>query len=276
LAAIAAEGSFQGTALLSYFEGEPPPFPTRRGLRELVQYAREVATPEFVELTASIGVGDVARAVIEAKAMSAADRRRFVRRQFDSTLNAKAWPSFAHFAQAVDAHVDQLLSGSPRLDAERMQFAPIGAERLPRRRRPLGPIVDHALAQATELLPLELADRLTDPPPVYWTRRVVSSTWGHWSIALGKKGAGRQQIRINRLLRTDPRLFPDEAISYLVFHELLHHLLPGQGHDAEFRAMERLWPAGADLDLLFDTLHEKWDTDPKRYARDVGGARDIE
>lgn len=276
LTVVEGDASFQGTALLSFFEGDPPPFPTRRSLRDLVEYAREVDTPAFVELTASIGVDGVARALIDAGDLSAADRRRFIRRRFDSTLNRHAWRSFAHFEQAVDARIAELLDGPRRLDAERLQFARQGSERLPRRRRPLKPIVDHAMAEARRLLPPELADRLTDPPPVYWTRRVVSSTWGHWSIALGKKGAGRQQIRINRLLRTDSKLFPDDALAYLVFHELLHHLLPGQGHDAEFRSMERLWPDGAELDLLFDTLHEEWDTDPERYARDAGGPRDVE
>lgn len=271
-----ADEPLQGYGLLTFFDGEPPPFPTRRSLRELVEYAREFERPQFVELQATIGPDAAADAVIAAGPITLEERRRLVRDHFDSTLNRQAWATFAHFEQAVDALIRQRLDGARPFDAERLRYASTGTERLPRRRRPLSPIVNEALKKARQLLPPELADRMTNPPPVYWTRRVVTSTWGHWTIALGKKGAGRQQIRINRLLRTDPKHFSDEAVAYLVYHELLHHLLPGQGHDAEFRMLEQLWPGAPQLDLEFDTLHEYWDLDPKRYSRDVGGARDVE
>ncbi len=266
----------QGYGLLSFFDGTPPPFPTRRMLRELVDYAREFERPQFVELHATIGPGDAAATVIKAGSISPQERRRLIEEQYESSLNRHAWASFAHFEQAVDAAIRRQLDGSRGFDPEGLRFAPTGTDRLPRKRRALKPLVDRTLEQAREILPPELADRLTDPPPVYWTRRVTSSTWGHWTIALGKKGAGRQQIRINRIMRTDPKLFPDEAVEYLLFHELLHHLLPGQGHDAEFRTLEARWPESTRWDEFFDTFHEKWDTDPKRYTGESGGPRDID
>lgn len=53
---------------------------------------------------------------------------------------------------------------------------------------------------------------------------------------------------------------------YIVYHELLHHLLPNQGHDAEFRDLEAAWPNAVDLNLAFDTLHERWDLASERYV----------
>jgi predicted metal-dependent hydrolase len=97
----------------------------------------------------------------------------------------------------------------------------------------------------------------------------VATTWGHWSIKLSGKAAGRQIIRINTLLQSTPAAVPDEPIQYVIYHELLHHLLPAQGHDAEFRMLEARWPNAVELDLWFDTIHERWDTRPESYNGDT-------
>ncbi len=69
---------------------------------------------------------------------------------------------------------------------------------------------------------------------------------------------GRGVIRVHRALRAARTQVSDAVLDFLVFHEMLHHLLPGQGHSAEFRRLERLWPAADLLDLDLDTLHERY------------------
>lgn len=66
-------------------------------------------------------------------------------------------------------------------------------------------------------------------------------------------------IRINRVLKAHPALVPDRLIEALIWHELCHHLLPGRGHDAEFRRLEALWPDSAEQDSRLDSLHEEFD-----------------
>lgn len=83
---------------------------------------------------------------------------------------------------------------------------------------------------------------------------MVTSTWEHWSLKLADKDRGRPVIRVNRVLRTRRKDAADEMLVYPVYHELLHHLLAGQGHDAEFRDLEARWTAAEHLDFLFDTL----------------------
>ncbi len=61
------------------------------------------------------------------------------------------------------------------------------------------------------------------------------------------------------MLRAPEANISDELLAYLLYHELLHHVLPGQGHDAQFREFEAKWPEAQDLNLVLDTLHEKWD-----------------
>lgn len=53
---------------------------------------------------------------------------------------------------------------------------------------------------------------------------------------------------------------PDEVLEYLFWHEVVHHLLLlGQGHDAEFRRLEAVWPDSERHDLFLGTLHEGYD-----------------
>jgi hypothetical protein len=70
---------------------------------------------------------------------------------------------------------------------------------------------------------------------------------------------------VNRLLRADPAVISDEMLGYVVYHELLHHLLPASGHDAEFRDYESRWPDSVQLDARFDTLYDHFSVDPRRY-----------
>jgi predicted metal-dependent hydrolase len=69
---------------------------------------------------------------------------------------------------------------------------------------------------------------------------------------------GRPEIRINKQLQAPTTQIADELLEYLLWHELCHHVLPGRGHDAEFRRLESLWPDFARLDHELDTLHERF------------------
>ena len=145
-----------------------------------------------------------------------------------------------------------------------------GLKPLPRWERSLDPIASQALDRARALLPATFANLLDEPPKVDWTNNVNGSTLADWSIKLYGHHKGLQEIRVNRLLRSTPEAIPDELLEYLVFHELLHYLLPHQGHDAEFRHLESLWPDAALLDAKLDTLHEAWNTEKnlKEYRED--------
>jgi predicted metal-dependent hydrolase len=98
---------------------------------------------------------------------------------------------------------------------------------------------------------------------------VTSSSFANWALKLTHANRGSAVIRVNRLLRAPKQHVSDEVLAYLLFHELLHHLLPGQGHDAEFRANEAMWPDAEMHDAWFDTLHESWDIRPESYSGDV-------
>lgn len=48
-------------------------------------------------------------------------------------------------------------------------------------------------------------------------------------------------------------------LEYLLWHELCQQLLPGTGHDAEFRWLQSIWRDNARLDHDIDTLQERYD-----------------
>lgn len=262
----------RGSPLLSYFDDSHPPYPSQAVLRQMVDYVREWGQPPpFEEAQATIGPQDCAVAIFNAGPLNDWERADLVRAHWDRSLVRAAYPSLETFEVAVEQELRQRRAqrrGEPKLfDPETGLIATpeLASRKLPRSERSLDPARLIAIDRIRDLIPPDIAARLDSSIPVEWTRRVVSTTWGHWSIKLSGKNRGSQVIRINRLLQTAPKFVSDEMLAYLIYHELLHHLFPGMGHSWEFREYEALWPEGDRLDAAFDTLHERWSTDPARY-----------
>jgi superfamily II DNA or RNA helicase len=261
----------RGTPALSLFDDSHPPYPSPRALQAFIDYVREFEElPLFFELDSQLGPDLVAAKVLKAGAIKDEKREKIIRECFESSANRVAYPSFERFEEAVEQRIRQLRrirSGErPRFEPESQLEQGNRRRTLPRFARDLEPIRQRALEGAREILPKHLGDLLEEfAPPVEWTKRAAKSTWGHWSLQLQGKRRGEQVIRVNRLLRTTSDAASDELIAYLIYHEMLHSLLPGQGHDAEFRELESLWVSSAELDAEFETMHERWNLDPNRY-----------
>lgn len=268
--ALAPEG-MRGTPALSLFDDSHPPYPGLRAIQTLIAYVREFEEPPpFFDLDSQLGPELVARKVLDARAITDEKREKIIRECFDGSANRVVYPSFERFEEAVEQRIRQLRrirSGeAPRFEPESQLQDGDGRRKLPRFDRDLESIRQRALEGAREILPRHLRALLEQfAPPVEWTKRAARSTWGHWSLQLQGRRRGQQVIRVNRLLRTTPKAVSDELIAYLIYHELLHSLLPGQGHDAEFRELEALWVGSAELDAEFETMHERWNLNPEEY-----------
>lgn len=261
----------RGRSVLSLFDDSHPPYPGHRSLQALIEYVREYdEPPEFFNLDSRLGPDLVARKILDAGAITDLKREKIIQDGFERSANRAVYPSSEIFEEAVEQRIRQLRRvrrKEPRRFEPEKPLEPSDRRRkLPRHERDLGSIRDLALQNAYKLLPRHLGVLLKHfAPPVEWTRRAVGSTWGHWSLQLQGRRRGEQVIRVNRMLRTIPEAASDELLAYLIYHELLHSLLPGQGHDTEFRKLESLWPRSAELDAEFETLHERWNLDPQRY-----------
>jgi hypothetical protein len=57
----------------------------------------------------------------------------------------------------------------------------------------------------------------------------------------------------------------EELLGFLLWHEVVHSVTPGQGHDAEFEYLETLWPDAVTLNADLDALAHEWSGDPADY-----------
>jgi superfamily II DNA or RNA helicase len=259
------------SAAIDFFRDLEPPYPTARTLKDLQRYVQQNrGAPPFVPLQATLGPELTADRLLQAGAITDDERAQLIADAYRSSIARYAYRSLWHFEEAVDAELRERRrrkhDDSAGLAPETIEPQTVeGLPKLPRMQRSLGPAVALALRTAQRILPPEHAHRLDDPPPVDWTRHPQSSTWAHWSYRRTKTGTFKQEIWINRILSTKRTIVSDQLLAYLVYHELLHHLLPGQGHDDEFRALEALWPDAAVHDAAFDTIHERWNTKASDY-----------
>ena len=263
----------RGRALLSWFDDTHPPYPSQAGLIRLVELSRELGSaPPFVPLDATVGPGVAVDRILAAGRTSEVERDDLMREVYEASIVRAAYATLERFEEAVEQELRARRHGRRYMEHPIPISVGSGLHKRRQAPRELAPRWRATLQQARLLLPPEVRSRLADPPPVEvaWTRHVVSSTWGHWSIRLRGKNAGRQVIRVNRILRAKPSVVPDALLEYLLYHELLHHLLPGEGHDAEFNELEARWPDRDALDLIFATFHETWETNPDRYVNEVG------
>ena len=122
----------------------------------------------------------------------------------------------------------------------------------------------HVIRETLVLQPVLARLDTTDVPQFLWTDHPIKNAWAYWSLPTTGKSKGKPIIRVNRALQAPATQVSDDVLMYLLYHEMLHHLLPGQGHDAEFRRLEALWPNADELDRRLDTLHEEFDINAAR------------
>ena len=106
----------------------------------------------------------------------------------------------------------------------------------------------------------DYADRLNgaELPSVEWSRKPRKGSWAYWTPRISGKSKGRTYISVNSALRAPHSQVSDELLEFLSWHVLCHHVTPNQGHDAEFRRLEALWPHAQRYDHALD------DFDPGR------------
>lgn len=265
-----AGSPFTGAPALSMFDSDPPPYPTERAVRAVLGHVRTYeAAPTFVPIQAQVSSLSIARKLRDAPAMDDDARETWLRQEFESSLARLTYESFEHFEEAVDRDLRELRRSrrGRRLNPEKLEprrpsaslpkLIRSATRSLPSVRSIGSAMQDHLAGEAV----LERLD-LNDPPELGWTARVGSkdwpAAWAYWTMKNTGQLKGRGVIRVHRALRAPRSQVSDEVLAYLIFHELLHHLLPGQGHNAEFRRMERLWPDADALDVMLDTLHERY------------------
>jgi superfamily II DNA or RNA helicase len=244
-----------------FFDGEPPPAPPARSVAEMVEYVRmNGQAPVFVELEASLGPSRCADRILAAGSIAEDQRTKLIMDEWRGTVNVEAYPTADHFHEAVERELRD------RRRAGRLHHsppAPTGHKPTKRPKfldiRPLKPLFEQVIVMGRELLPAELSVLLDNKSAsVDWSPRKLWHLYGYWTIATHGRNRGRRRIIVSSLYRTEPKVVSDEMLRYLLWHELLHDLLPGQQHDAQFREMEYRWPGALELDAEWAGLHDRY------------------
>jgi hypothetical protein len=246
-------------SLIELFGDLPMPRPTPYEVRSVVGYLEAQSTePPFRKLQASFDIRTIARDLEQAEAMTDEQRSAWVREQYRSTLAQFAFASFAKFSEALNQEL--------ALRLERPQRSTPMKATLPKRDlrqqpdRDLKPLLDRAVVRGRLLLANETdyVHRLNraELPEIVWSRNPARSRWAYWAPRISGRKKGVTRIVVNSFLRVSPDQVADELLEFLLWHELCHHLTPGQGHDAEFRRLEALWPQGHQRDFELDDLSQ--------------------
>jgi len=240
-----------------------PPLPTPPMLDALDdEVARTGKPPRFVPIVSQLGPVTTAREILAAGALSDEQRMEMIREDYEETPAGAGYQSLWAYEDAVNRALRDLRSRKVAPDGPIPSGSP-DQPLLPRAERDLAPLWERVTAFAGATLGgTEEIDRLANPE-VSWTTRVVESYYGIYNPS--PDGNRPDRIRINSLLRAPADVISDDLIEFVLWHELMHHLLPGHGHDSRFYELETKWPRWAELDAELDTLHERWNTDPAAY-----------
>ncbi|GAA1243461.1 hypothetical protein [Oryzihumus leptocrescens] len=252
------------------FDDLPIPQPVVSDVKAVVEFCRsERVAPPLVKVRSVLSLNRIIAELRDAGPLSEDERLKLLREAYESSLARMAYASFWLFYDAVNqesARQSDLLGNPENVDHP----APGSTSTLPllaRRsdRDLLEPFrrTAHRGRQILRDAAPEVADLLQPAllPPISWTRHPISGAWAFWNVQLqGKgKGKGRPIIEVNCALQAPKTQISDELLEYLLWHELVHHVLPGRGHDGEFRRLECLWPDFARLDHELDALEERFD-----------------
>ncbi len=265
--------TFTGSPPASLFDDTYPPYPTLRSLNAVRSHIDSTGVrPDFIALSAPVDPRGIAKRLRKKGAMTDLARERYLLKQYEESLCRIAFPDFDSFEEAVEREIRELRQAARRgrnqCDPEQPS-APGRKSEVPFRRlrqsasRQL-PALSGVVNQMHQLLEGEPAlEGLHNEnlPSVDWTRGRIQSAWAYWSLRMSGPAAGKPIIRVNRMLQAPHTQVSDDLLRYLLFHEMLHNILPGRGHDAEFRRLEAMWPNADQLDFELDTLHEQFDID---------------
>lgn len=258
-----------------FFEDLPEPRPPIEHLQAL-RRALQADAARYVNVGAAVGAAAAVERIRRDEVQDPDARLELIREIHETTPAHLVEPSLERFAEEVHQLLDRGVTW--RDDALRAVPDRPLLTRLQPRERPLTPLLHRVAERGRPLLPEEVCDRLQVPPSIGidWTRSEIKFAFGYHRF---DADTGEQVIRINRLLLAPREEVSDELLEFLIWHELLHHVLLRQGHDAQFYELERAWPDAAERDGELAMFHERWATDPpclqRRVTREHGTAPDL-
>jgi superfamily II DNA or RNA helicase len=268
-----ATGDLRGRPLLSFFEHTPDPAPSSLALRQLVDFVKEEGPPEFVAFRDDTTPTAVARVLLDVE-QTERSCRDFIRSRWESSAARLVYPEFGQFEEVVTEEIERLRAPEGNHRGINHDFGLIETNEQKKgmipfvQRDDLPQLQEDVIEWIRSHLP-HIAPRAEPVPRIKWTPNVVGDWLANWTFKRTGQDKG-PRISLNLLLSTQKRIVSDDMLRYLIYHEVLHHLLPLHGHDRLFRLLEARWPNAVELDARFEALEDHWELRPKRYRRSKG------
>ena len=245
-------------------EDAPPPPPVVNQIEAVRTHMREHgAPPLFSPAKHPVAPEAIARALAAEPNATTTRRIAIMRAGLEDKVTRALYPEFEQFAAAVARAEHDLRR------ARRFAEAPLsgGSDLEPLPRNPdrsddaLITLRDRVMARAVELAPERRMQLVA--PKVKWSNQVASSYLAHWRLG---DSPSEHVITVNLLLQTDEAIVPDELLELLLWHEIVHSITPGHGHDQVFQELEDRWPGFDDTNAHLDRIVNDWSSDPRDYV----------
>ncbi len=249
----------------NFFNDVRAPRPQARTISDLVEYVKSYsAAPTLIPFVSNASLESIASEVWDRQDLPQREVDEYLQKRHQTSLFQITMPDYDSFYGEVMKTVRQRPTGrkiSPedvgetRTDEPKKQLRKF-------KNRDIAPIARSSLRRGRALLGErvpELASQLDDAPPVSWTRRPVYGSLAYWVTRRMTTGVRVTEILVSSLLQAPKSQVSDELLEFLIWHELCHHILPGHGHDREFRRIEHLWPDTALRDFELDELSEAFE-----------------
>jgi superfamily II DNA or RNA helicase len=255
-----------GTLAFEWPEDSPPPAVAPEHLLELTRYVEDRGcSPAFVPFAKNVAPIEVAQSLNDGTLRSRKQELDLIAAAYNDPFAAAVFPTVGHFEEAVSRAQRELERRKRRPEAP----LPLNG----RARKPLPRDPERTLTTALELvmeraedslLPATRRHRLVEPASVRWSNNVVSSYLAMWRLG---SSPSEHHITVNVLLQTHESIVSDELLGFLIWHEVVHSVTPGQGHDAEFEELEMRWPNAVELNADLDALTGDWSCEPADYHK---------
>ena len=273
LASQVLKSSNSNRRAASFFSDGPPPFPARRSLDEFKYYVKvNGREPEFVRAEIRLSHFDIADQIVRDD-LRESEKIELLRETWENSIARTKW-TLPRFTELVEQRIRDLRSGdtvkpfTPELpralkdESSDSIVSLIVRPPLPRSTRDLAPLFKSVKQFAKSTLPEDRKKWIDNKIDVAWSERPSNQNLAFWSLS----SQGTRRIRMNPIFQTSPDIVTDEMLEFLLWHEFLHDVLPGRGHDADFREFEMMWPNAVELNGKWDSLNEEWDLDADRYG----------
>jgi superfamily II DNA or RNA helicase len=230
---------------------QPAPHPTDGQIDAIRAQHLKIGQARLVHLHDSFPIAPRETAADLVEMSDPEQRAALIRADFESW--GAVYETLEAFTNAVSEEENEI---------RRRQAGRINPERPPWASEPVNHLESRTLEKATAIVKTLLAEHPElyagyDKPDIdamrpQWTDGDCESFFAYYKPENGPPLT--HMIRVNKRLKQSEDIVRDEVLAALLWHEVVHSMTRGHGHDEEFEELEDRWPQRAALSAELDLI----------------------